>query len=256
VTPRIGVTWGTAVTEEQWPKLERYATSLLAAGARPVAVLPPAWGGLARAALAHRGSGYVEVLEGADADACDGWVLAGGPDVAPRHYGEDVSTETVKVDGPRDDLELPLARAILREGRPVLGVCRGFQLLNVICGGGLIQDLPSQLPGVIEHREGAVHVLEVASGSRLAAWTAGRELAVNSWHHQGTTDARRLAPGLRAVAWTRDGLVEAFEDAGAVSDAFVYGVQWHPERPDDADSDVARAVSAALFGALVAACRP
>lgn len=252
---RIGVTWGTAVSEEQWPKLERYASSLLAAGAEPVAVMPAGWGRLAREALARRGTGFAAVLEDAGPDACDGWVLAGGPDVAPRHYGEDVSSDTVKVDGPRDDLELPLARAILREGRPVLGVCRGFQLLNIACGGALIQDLPSQMEGVVEHREGVFHELRVAEGSRLAAWCAGEVLAVNSWHHQGTAEARGLASGLRAVAWTRDGLVEAFEDGGGVSSGFLYGVQWHPERPDEADSAVARAVSSALFTALVTAAR-
>jgi putative glutamine amidotransferase len=201
-----------------------YLDGIVAAGGVPV-LLPPVgdWGP-------------------AEVSRVDGLVLAGGPDIDPARYGAAAHPQTGAAQPNRDDTELRLANAALTLGVPVLGVCRGMQLLNVALGGTLRQHLPQAL-GNTDHLPergtfGQVDV-RVSAGSRLAG-IVGERLRVSCHHHQGVD---RLGRGLRAVAWARDGLVEAVELPG---EAFVLGVQWHPEN-DRAD--------VRLFKALVRAAR-
>jgi putative glutamine amidotransferase len=160
----------------------------------------------------------------------DGLLLAGGDDVDPQHYGEQPHPRLGKVHPERDRVELLLLRWAQEREMPVLGICRGFQVLNVGLGGTLFQDLPSQLPGTnhaasTEQREPGylAHRLSLAPASRLAAALRAIDLKVNTRHHQGIKD---LAEPLRATGWSDDGLVEAVESAGP---GWVVGVQCHPE---------------------------
>ena len=143
-----------------------------------------------------------------------GLLLTGGGDVEPaRSGGARLPPPPVDVD--RDREEFALLDAFLRQGRPVFGICRGVQLLNVYFGGTLCQ----QVPG---HADGARHTVHAVPGSRIEA-LCGAAFETNSWHHQA---ADALAPGLRCTASSPDGLAEALEH-----EAFpVFGVQWHPER--------------------------
>lgn len=186
-----------------------YLRHVLQAGALPI-ILPPL------------GESYVSVL-----DRLDGLVLTGGEDVDPSHYAQPPSPELGEVDPRRDALELSLVKEAVRRGMPVLGICRGAQVLNVALGGTLIQDLPSEKPGPIAHIQEtafqeASHGVVLEAGSRLAAIAGAEKLEVNSYHHQAIST---VAPGLRAVAWASDGVVEAVEG----QDDFLVGVQWHPE---------------------------
>ena len=163
------------------------------------------------------------------AERLDGLLLAGGEDVSPLLYGEQPHLGLGEVIPERDELELRLVKAVMNLDKPVLGICRGIQLLNVALGGNLYQDLPREWAGDISHSQRArrnhlSHRVRLEAGSRLHALLGeGTELLCNSYHHQAVKD---LAPGLTPVAWDDDGLVEAFELQG---DSFVVGVQWHPE---------------------------
>lgn len=177
-----------------------------------------------REALERAGATVVEVRPGDQPPTeIDGVLLSGGSDIDPASYGE-VNTAARESDGRRDELELALVRRALREELPVLGICRGLQLLNVAFGGRLVQHVEGHRPadhdGVLQHSD-----LRIAAGSRLAAAVGTGPLTVNSRHHQAVT-RETLAPGLRVTAMVGE-LVEAFE----VSDhGWVVGVQWHPER--------------------------
>lgn len=159
-----------------------------------------------------------------------GLVLQGGSDVWPGSYGETPLEERWSGDRVRDEYELALLQAFTRVGKPVLGVCRGLQIINVAYGGTLYQDLATQRPDALVHRDAGlydrnVHDVELLPGSRLSALYPGLVTArVNSVHHQAIKD---LAPGLVAEArCPRDGLIEAVRRPGA---GFVAAVQWHPE---------------------------
>lgn len=160
-----------------------------------------------------------------------GLVLGGGPDVDPSHYGEPpVPNGHLSLYSDRDELDFAALEGA-RAGRvPVWGVCRGMQVINVLLGGTLWQDLPSQLPGSLLHdldhpNDALVHgVVELDPGTRTGE-ILGRELAlVNSRHHQGVKD---LAPGLVIAGRSPDGLAEAVEHAG--DGWWLRAVQWHPE---------------------------
>ena len=186
--------------------------------------------------LASRGN-YVAALERARAEVIvvepgeripadvDGLCLAGGPDIAPARYGEsDPNHLANKPDLERDELEFDAIDAALRRDIPVLGICRGFQLINVALGGRLLLDVDDHEPespdSVRLH-----HDVAIDAGSKLAAASGGAPLAVNSRHHQAVT-SKELAPSLRATA-SVGGLIEAFESD---EHRWVVGVQWHPER--------------------------
>ena len=178
--------------------------------------------------------------------AClQGIIFSGGEDISPLYFGREPRPGLGKVDPERDELELYLAREALQRELPVLGICPGMQLLNVVAGGTVIQDLG---PGCLQHfqksrRRNPSHTVNIASGSRLAAITGAGVLPVNSFHHQAV---EQIAPGFRKTALAPDGVVEAIEGCGH---RFVLGLQWHPEC-------LHHPSSAALFRELVraAAC--
>lgn len=209
--PRIGVTCASS------PGVH-YQQALEACGADVVALAP----GTPETAAAQNDPG---------AAGLHGILFTGGVDIAPRHYGVQAVHPTTEVDPARDAAELPLAAAALRAAIPVLGICRGIQLLNVAAGGTLWQDLPSECPSDIVHMEAAqdrdrtrlLHPVTVAAGTRLAGIVGATELAVNSIHHQAV---REPASGLAVAARAPDGVVEALEGTGP---GFLLLVQWHPE---------------------------
>lgn len=163
----------------------------------------------------------------------DGVMLTGGGDVDPDLYGEPRHGSFDPAESGRDEFELALSRAAVAAGVPFLAICRGMQLLNVAMGGSLVQDIPTQVPGALEHsvpepRYHVAHDVWVAKGSRLAGLIAehledGETCAVNSRHHQSVA---RIAPGFEVTATSPDGVVEAMEKPGA---SFCVAVQWHPE---------------------------
>jgi putative glutamine amidotransferase len=171
----------------------------------------------------------------------DGVFLPGGADIDPVSYGSDPHSLCDRTDPERDRVEISLARWALDEGKPVLGVCRGMQLINVAAGGTLYQDLAEQRPGSIKHdyfpfsgqsfsRDHLAHEVTLSGGTRLATIFGEGSLRVNSMHHQGV---RELGAGLVATATAPDGLVEALE---GVNGRYLVAVQWHPEALTERDS--------------------
>ena len=191
---------------------------------------------------------------GAAARSIDGLILSGGDDVHPEAYGvldEGVSVDT---DLPVDLGEIELLKRAVAHLVPVLGICRGAQIVNVAYGGSLHQDMlgrsdchpprPEVLDEIIAHR----HDLKVAPDSELARILGVEPRQVNSTHHQAISE---LAPGLRAVAWAPDGIVEAIESEGP---GYLVAVQWHPEKlppPRDQElfDDLVRAATERLANA-------
>jgi putative glutamine amidotransferase len=196
-----------------------YVRALEAAGGRPLLVPPST-------------DGIEETL-----DALDGLLFSGGSDLAPDLYGQEPHEQTDDVVPERDNAEIALLRAALERDMPVLAVCRGSQVLNVVLGGDLVQHLPDVVgdekhkhtPGVF-----ADHDVELLAGTR-AQKILGDHAPVKSHHHQGYG---RLGKGLREAARAEDGTIEAVEDP---SHRFALGVLWHPEAGEDF----------ALFEALV-----
>lgn len=152
---------------------------------------------------------------------CDGLVLSGGGDLDPALYGEEILNGTVKFMEERDSYELELLAAFRREGKPVLGICRGCQIINVALGGTLYQDLVEQR-GLVHMDPELRHPVTAREGSVLHD-LYGADFRVNSTHHQAV---KLLAPGLRADAWSEEGLVEAFSHESEP----ILAVQFHPER--------------------------
>ena len=160
-------------------------------------------------------------------DLVDGLVLIGGSDLAPRIYGAKKHPETKLMHSARQFYDIELARAAIRRKIPILGICGGLQLINVVCGGDLIQHVPDVVSGEVVHRKeggGAMHEVVIEPDTRLARIVGMDRLTVNSGHHQA---ANRIGSGLRAAAHSADGIVEAIESTG---DTFLLCVQWHPER--------------------------
>lgn len=185
----------------------------------------------------------------AHASYLHGILIPGGNDVDPNLYGEDITPENGPIEPVRDRFELPLVRWALEQGVPILGICRGMQVLNVAAGGTLYQDIPSQTGTRLQHRQKAprsyaTHGVNVAEGSMLARALGVTSCRVNTFHHQAV---REVAPGFVASAHATDGLVEAIERPGH---PFALGVQWHPEAMQEEDP-----VQAALFARFVAAAR-
>jgi putative glutamine amidotransferase len=164
----------------------------------------------------------------------DAIFLPGGADVDPSSYGAERRAVCGRTDLSRDYTELSLTRWARQDKKPVLAVCRGFQVINVANGGTLYQDLTAEREGSIKHdfwpkdggptREFLAHTVEVEGDTRASLWFGAGEYGVNSMHHQGI---EHLGEELEPTAWAPDGLVEAIESAD--SDWFCVGVQWHPE---------------------------
>ena len=172
------------------------------------------------------------------AELLDGVVLQGGADLDPRLYGEEPIHTQGPFDAIRDRFELDLIDAFTSLGKPVLGICRGMQLINVALGGSLHQDLCANGATAFRHVDADaydrhVHEVQIDAGSHLAQWYGFSGAAkVTSIHHQGVA---RLGHGLILEAHSHDGVIEAFRHEG---DAFLYGVQWHPEFQDGSVPEV------------------
>ena len=169
----------------------------------------------------------------------DGLIMTGGPDFDPAiYYGEAPIPELGTVDAPRDDFDVKLVRAAVRKGIPVLGICRGHQLIGIAFGGSLWQDIPSQIPeSVICHRQTPIpgsegtHSIKILEDSFLGRIMDDEIEVVNSFHHQAI---KRMPAGFKVVATAADGVIEAierisplegYEDGGSM----IIGVQFHPE---------------------------
>lgn len=174
-------------------------------------------------------------------------VVTGGEDIDPALFGQSPRAGLGRVVRARDDWEIALVLMARDRGIPVLGVCRGIQVLNVALGGTLIQDIPSECPGALAHqqedgRSVRTHQITCTADSRIAQ-LMGTTAAVNSMHHQAIAD---VAPGLRVTATAPDGVIEAVEWAG--DEWWALGVQWHPEELDGRDATLFAAVIAAASG--------
>ena len=174
----------------------------------------------------------------------DGVLLSGGYDIAPSYYGQQPHRSLGKVDGMRDEYEMKILEAAMAQKKPVLGICRGIQLMNVYFGGTLLQDVLSAGPQIFGHdqtceRHLPSHEIEIAPGSWLEG-IYGQRAMVNSFHHQAV-DA--VAPGFCVTARTGDGIIEAMEDPARNC----YAVQFHPEMMAEKDSK-----AQAVFDAFVA----
>jgi putative glutamine amidotransferase len=183
---------------------------------------------------------YVRVL--------DGLLLTGGDDVPPEAYGERPLEQTKTLSPRRHRFEQAMVKAWLRTGKPILGICRGLQQVNVVCGGSLVQDIPTQVGTGVIHRKPkgsgkAAHAVAIEPGTRLRSLLAAASAQVNSNHHQA---AREVGEGLRVSARSPDGVIEALE---LTDGRFGLLVQWHPESIKDAKH------RKAIYGAFVRACR-
>jgi putative glutamine amidotransferase len=210
-----------------------YRDALVRAGAMPVHLLPVA-------------TEHVAAL----LDGLDGLVLCGGPDLDPAVYGEAPHPTVKTMPDERQGFDLDLARAALQAGMPVLGICLGAQELNVVRGGSLIQDIPSEVGTSVPHREldiadlrQGVHTIEFVAGTRIAALYDAPTIRVNSAHHQAVD---RLGQGLVVAARAPDGVIEAWE---APAHRFLVGVQFHPELQTSPPGQHDR-----LFAVFVEAC--
>jgi putative glutamine amidotransferase len=221
----------------QWDNAERtglnsaYLRSVLAAGGVPVMLSPLMGPSYAARAL----------------DGVDGLVLTGGEDMDPAWYRAAPHPKANPPSRERDLFELAIFAAARERALPVLGICRGIQVVNVALGGTLWQDLPSERPGGVDHnpetaRSERSHLVRLEPGSLTAGALGGTEIRVNSFHHQAIRD---LAPKLVATGWTEDGLIEAVE--GAPGQPWLLAVQWHPE---EMTAEV-RSPDRGLFRALV-----
>ncbi|MBR7117542.1 MAG: gamma-glutamyl-gamma-aminobutyrate hydrolase family protein [Clostridia bacterium] len=166
-------------------------------------------------------SGYIRL--------CDGFALLGGLDIDPSHYGEEKSAECGEVQHMRDKLELSIMPKILVSGKPLLGICRGAQLINVALGGTLYQDIPSELGESFPHRQTVnkyvhSHPATVIEGTPLFELSGTTNIMINSFHHQAV---KKLGQGLAVMATAPDGVIEAFYSTG---EQYIRAYQWHPER--------------------------
>jgi len=209
--PRIGITVSLTIHDERAVEaLERaYVDAVIRAGGVPL-VLPAC------------DPAEVESVAG----CLDGLLLSGGGDIDPAHYGAVTSPEVKGVEPERDAWELALVAYAVKVGLPVLGTCRGAQVLNVAMGGTLVAHLPDVTSNQHCQRDRwaeAVHDVSVQQASTLRAVVGLDVIGVNSLHHQAVD---QVGTGLRAVGWADDGVVEAVEGLGTTP---LLGVQWHPE---------------------------
>lgn len=174
----------------------------------------------------------------------DGFIFSGGCDLDPYYYSEEPLENLGEINPQRDAFEMALARLVLAGNKPALGICRGMQVLNVAAGGTLYQDIKGV--SELQHNQQAprwypIHTVRVEPGSHMFRLTGQESFLVNSFHHQMV---RQVGQGLKAVAWSKDGLIEGLESSG--EDQKIMAVQWHPEC-----NRAGEGISAALFKNLV-----
>ena len=209
--PRIGITTYHREGEERlaFSLPSAYVDAVRGAGGMPL-LLPP---------------GDAEPTE--LLDAVDGILFGGGGDLDPAHFDGDTHATNYFVDAERDDFELRLMEAALERRIPLLAICRGMQVVNVVRGGDLHPHLPDVVGTDVSHRESqqrhTLHPVRLEPDSQLGRIYPAEPMEIASWHHQGVA---RLGEGLRAVGWAPDGTVEALEDPGRPE---LLAVQWHPE---------------------------
>ena len=187
----------------------------------------------------------LEVLIG----MCDGILLTGGSDIDPAYFDDQVLNDTVELPPERDKTEFSVCHLATQQEKPMLGICRGIQMMNVFFGGTLYQDIPTQVPSDIQHRmekpyHRTCHNCLLTEGSPLHALTGKAVIGVNSHHHQAIKD---IAPGFSPMGSSEDGVIEAIWNP---SKPFLWGVQWHPERIWDIEDS-----SAKVFEAFMTACQ-
>lgn len=216
------------------------------------------------AAVENVGAKAVPIGHGRHArfDECDGLFVSGGWDVDPKYMkalpgdesltmDEVTAKYKIKTEKMRDEVEMRMIRQALAQGQPFLGICRGFQILNVVVGGLLIGDILTWMPNALTHfaQEGvsASHEIAIEADSILGRAYGSNNVLVNSRHHQGIT-SEFVSDKFRITATAPDGIVEAVEMKDA---AFVVGVQWHPEKQVD---EYVNSISGPLFQAFVDAC--
>ena len=213
--PLIGITAQHAPTAQGFPAvriLRAYVTAIVEAGGAPVLIPPD---------LPE--DGWRTLLE-----RLDGILFSGGADIGLEHF-DGAPHPSVDVEAARDAIELPLLRAAVDGDKPLLGICRGIQVMNVALGGTLYTHILDQLPNALQHdwhdqpRATLAHPVRVEEGTRLAEILGAPMLQVNSLHHQGI---KNLAPNLKATAFAPDGLIEGIE---LPDHKFALAVQWHPE---------------------------
>jgi putative glutamine amidotransferase len=235
MTPLIGLTCGTNYEKEtaQYFLSKTYADVICKAGGIPI-ILPSIDNG-----------SLTQLL-----NRIDGLILTGGVDVNPLFYDEEPHPKLGTVDPLRDNFEVALAQEALDSGIPIIGICRGMQLLNVVAGGKLHQDIPSlNISNAINHRQQAPawsfsHKVVIEEGTRLEKIIGQKETFVNSFHHQAV---KTIAPGFIVSARSSDGIIEAIEKDDS---CFIIGVQWHPEGLSNEDSRMF-----AIFESFCQACK-
>jgi putative glutamine amidotransferase len=184
----------------------------------------------------------------------DAVLLPGGPDIDPVYYDAERHPATRGIDDARDSLEVTLARWTYADDRPLFGICRGHQVMNVAFGGTLIQDIPSTVTTELSHdtpdqmpRSTIQHEVQISPESQLASILGGTRFPVNSLHHQSV---ERPAPGVVITGYSPDGVIEALE---APDKQFVLSVQWHPEDLYAGDEAMKRLFESFVEAARVAA---
>ena len=182
-------------------------------------------------------------------DICDGFCFTGGVDIHPKYYGEEVKETCGEIHDPRDVYEMTAFPHVFKSGKPIIGICRGAQLLNIALGGSLYQDLPTEYPSELQHRQTAprdevAHSVEIASPSPLFDIIGEGSMMVNTFHHQAI---KRLADGLCPMAYAPDGLIEAVYHA---SHPYLRAYQWHPEALYETES-----ASVKIFDNFIAAAK-
>ncbi len=231
VKPRIGITSAFSESEQGYYLKRQYVEAVTRAGGLPL-LLPTT----------------PDVAIDELAQSIDGILLSGGGDIDPHWFGEEPHVRNGSIDPIADTFEIHLCRSFLAAERPIFGICRGVQVLNVAAGGDIYQDLGEQTGSTLQHAQKApdwhaTHQVTVNEKSSLARILGTTRMRVNSFHHQGI---RTIAPHFRVAAKAGDGLVEAIEKPGV---PFTLGVQWHPERTFTKSPP-----ELALFQAFVQAC--
>jgi putative glutamine amidotransferase len=214
VAPFIGITGSYNYKKNYAFLKDEYYTAIEKAGGIPLVLLPLE----DHASIIH----YVEKL--------DGIILAGGPDIDPAHFGEFPKPYLRRICPKRDTFEIGLTKKCIEHEKPILGICRGMQVINIALGGDVFQDMHTEVKGAFKHvqdapRWYASHEIEITDlNSRLYSIVGIKKMKVNSFHHQSL---KRVAPSLAVTAVSADGIIEAVESIK--KNVYCMGVQWHPE---------------------------